>query len=364
MKNILYIENKRLIKQPLTYILLLLIIGLVVMQADLSTKQYDTKKYSFDELMDQYVINSHEYSLDRVLKEGTKGLSSEVYKDDILRIAGTLSFEGNGDINDKRIEKIKEELKDFALNYDENTINDMVNSLRETKLDLTYSKGWENILNSFSIFTRVLLLFIVIYTINIFAFSNDSELQLYNSTLYGGRSLFYSKTLLALGYGIFFYVAGTAVYLLMYMFKYGLDGSGSFIFSNPSMVLSMYRYTYIGALFKFMIIGVLAITTIVFVIAILSSVTGDFSQLLTAVIVYFSFLILMDQLGKIYLNHFICNFLMFKMSDFMYHLRQYHIYNIFGKNFKGIDLIIIIGVLKNLILFIVWRLKGVYINIK
>ena len=108
----------------------------------------------------------------------------------------------------------------------------------------------------------------------------------------------------------------------------------------------------------------LAIITIVFVVAILSSVTKDFSQLLTVIIIYFSFLILMNQLGNIYLNYLICNFLIFKMSDFMYHLRQYHIYNIFGKNFKGIDLIIIIGVLKNLILFIVWRLKGVYINIK
>lgn len=362
MKNILYIENKRLIKQPLTYILLLLIIGFIIMRVNLSTKHYDTRKYSFDTLMDQYVIDSKKYSLDRVLKEGTDGLNSEIYKDDILQVANMLSFDGTGNINTKRIEKIKDELKDFGVNYNQDTINDILDELKDTRLDLAYSEGLKAILNNFSIFTRVVLLFIIIYTVNIFAVSKESEVQLYNSTLYGREYLFSSKTLLALGYCIFYYLIGTVIYLLIYIIKYGSDGFDNFIFSNPSMVLSMYKYTYIDVLFKFMIIGMLSIITIVFTVAILSRITKDFSQLLTVIILYFSFFILMDQLGKIYLNHFILNFLIYKMSDFMYHLRQYHVYNIFGKAFKGIDLIIIIGVIKNLVLFGVWKLKRVYIK--
>lgn len=364
MKNILYIENKRLIKQPLTYILLSLIIGLIVMTADLSTKQYDFRKYSFDTLMNQYVTDVNKYSLDRVLKEGTEVLSSELYKDDILHIASRLSFNGAGDINDKRIEKIKEELNDFAVNYDEDTVNDITDGLKDTKIDLTYSEGFKAILNSFSLFSRVLFLFIAIYTINIFAVSKESEVQLYNSTLHGGRQLFCSKTLLALSYGISFYVVGTVIYLLIYILIYGSDGFDSFIFSDPSMALSIYKYTYIEAMLNFVIIALLCIVTIVLAIAILSGITKDFSQLLTIIVVYFSFLILMDQMGNIYVNHFVWNFLIYKMSDFTYHLRQYHVYNIFGRNFRGIDLVMIVCILKNLFLFGVWKLKRGYVNRK
>lgn len=360
MKNILYIENKRIIKQPITFILLFLMIGFILIRCNVSSKHYDTRKESFDVLMDEYVTDSQNYSLDKVIQEGTGGLQSELYKEDIMAVINGISFMGKGEINSKRIEKIREELKDWGISYDDNIVNGVTEDLEDTRLDLSYAEGWKAIIDNSSLFTRVLLLFTAIYTIYIFAISKESELQLYSSTLYGNKSLFYAKTVLALAYGLLYYAVGVVLYLSAYILKYGIDGGGQFVFSNPSTVLTIYNNTYVEAFCHFMLLGILSIITIVLGIAILSRITKDFVKMLTIVAAYFAFIILMDQMSNIFANHFLFNFLLYKISDYMYHLRKYHIYHVFGNHFKGLSFITVVCLVKNSILLAIWRIKAAY----
>lgn len=86
MKNLIYAENKRIWKNPLTILTLVLAFLAAVFNVNNSTKQY-LSEHTFNEEMNLYYLDSKKIDVEKALGGKLGQIQSEFYYYDILSFA-------------------------------------------------------------------------------------------------------------------------------------------------------------------------------------------------------------------------------------------------------------------------------------
>ena len=142
MKNLIYAENKRIWKNPLTILTLVLAFLAAVFNVNNSTKQY-LSEHTFNEEMNLYYLDSKKIDIEKALGGKLGQIQSEFYYYDILSFAEQLDLKGDEQENLSSLlrEKIKQHLDTNEIKYSEDIKNKVTDTLDEVKIDLSYGEG-------------------------------------------------------------------------------------------------------------------------------------------------------------------------------------------------------------------------------
>lgn len=346
MKNLIYAENKRIWKNPLTILTLVLVFLAAVFNVNNSTKQY-LSEHTFNEEMNLYYLDAKKIDIEKALGGKLGQIQSEFYYYDILSFAEQLDLKGDEQENLSTLlrEKIKQHLDTNEIKYSEDIKNKVTDTLDEVKIDLSYGEGWKNLNKNLSKFLYINLFLSIIFTANIMSTKN-MEGDVYQSTFYGKNYLFKAKAILAVFWSLIFCLLSILALLIFYIGLYGIEGAYNAIQNSPIMTLSLYKETYLSMFIKNGLLGLVTIETMVFLTIIISKKTKNFMQIFTSIILYYSLLILLDKMGSVIFNYKLLNFLSYKAMGFFYHYTHYDLYLFGDIVLKSIDAILLVKLIQ------------------
>ncbi len=346
MKNLIYAENKRIWKHPLTILTLVLAFLAAVFNVNNSTKQY-LSEHTFNEEMNLYYLDAKKIDIEKALGGKLGKIQSEFYYYDILSFAEQLDLKGDEQENLSTLlrEKIKQHLDTNEIKYSEDIKNKVTDTLDEVKIDLSYGEGWKNLNKNLSKFLYINLFLSIIFTANIMSTKNK-EGDVYQSTFYGKNYLFKAKAILAAFWSLIFCLLSILALLILYIGLYGVEGAYNAIQNSPIMTLSLYKETYLSMFIKNGLLGLVTIETVVFLTIILSKKIKNFMQIFTSIILYYSLLILLDKIGSVIFNYKLLNFLSYKAMGFFYHYTHYDLYLFGDIVLKSIDAILLVKLIQ------------------
>ncbi|OPJ64222.1 hypothetical protein [Clostridium oryzae] len=233
----------------------------------------------------------------------------------------------------------------------------MKEAKRLVKLPMGYSEGWKVINNGIGKF--IILLLIIIFIILLFLLGSDPQIkmrEIYRSTRFGKKKLDGARFLAAFIIAGLLYFLGVALYFIIKMFPFGLNGWNQPIQSNSTTFLSVYNITYLQQFIFNILIGLFAV---IFVTSFTQFIMVLMDEIIPGaiVVVFFSILLVIFDQGQPYpINHYFANFMPIRMTEFNHFYVENDIYRVFGNSFTCFSWTIIVSLSSSIVFCVISKL--------
>lgn len=371
MKSLINIEGKRVLNWKMVSVFLLVVLLLSMWITTMSWNNYEVvgkqnNISSYDNLNHTKKNSKGKEINEEYLQElKNKDKTYEYLDKTNLEALVSANFDGKciADLSEKemkqfyiqRIANIKNELDgNTQMHYTEKEKQKIIkNAEKQAVITMEYAEGWKNINDHISTCVQMILILIGFFLIPLFG--NDSSIKmqyLYRSTCYGKKKLDHARVAFAYIAGILLYVSGSAVFVLVNILRFGIEGPGQPIQSNLTMFFSVYDYTYMK---QFMVNFGIGIVAVLFTVSLtlLISILAD-GVIAGSVVLAFIwiFLVLFDQMHMFIVDHKFINFTPLKMVDFNHYYTGNEIYYILGSNIDCMQWVMVVNVILSVILLI------------
>ncbi len=283
-----------------------------------------------------------------MLKESTE--SDLVHMDEINAEAlAALNYEGKSiqDLSEEeaadfyriRLSVIKETLEsDDRTKYTEQEKAEIMKRAAQlSAIYMDYAEGWKVMNHEMGIFLVVLLLLISIILLPLFGRDGQSRMEeLSRATRWGKKRLDYARFLTAYGGGSILYLAGAALYFVIMMLPFGLEGGSRCIQSNSDTFFSSYNITYLQQFFLNVFIGLIALLFTISLTLFVSVLTQKMIASASVLCFFWITLLIAEQMAEYQVNHWFANFMPLGMINYLHYYVGNELYRAFGESFDSI----------------------------
>lgn len=375
MKEIIKVERKRILGIKTLIIILTAVLVFSIITTVDSLKSYDvfgssgeTAILSRDNLKESKQ-DKHNAVLDKSKMQEVvdrKDKSRFLYNHNLLRF---LSYSYKDikveDLTEKdldnyyihRIDNIRESLSTSPIKHTKDQKEYLINKAEkmEIPLKIGYAEGWKNLNSSMVDFSILLVVLVSILILPMFVHDPKTKMrELYISTKHGKKTLIKCRLIAGFQVGLIIYGLGTGIFSLVKFIVYGIKGGSLPIQNSITYFLSVYNITYFQ---QYLINVILGFVAILFIVSIVFLFTSFVDQLLSgAVLVVFLWItmIIGNDNG---MEHYLFNFLPYKLTDFNNYYINSEVYTIFGKHILSSIWVIVISFLVAIIMTSITKLR-------
>lgn len=267
-----------------------------------------------------------------------------------------------------RADTIHENLvSDADKGYTNEEIADFMDEAKSlSTLSMGYAEGWKALEETMGNF--VFFLVIVISVLALTLFGRDSAIkmeEMVRSSRYGKRQFDRARIIAAYLAATVLYICSMAVYFVIVMLPFGLDGANQPIQNNVRTFFSLYNISYLQQflwnLFRGYVVLIFMVSLVLVVTILIKNILASGS----VIAIFNVMLVLFNQMYLYPVNHWFTNFMPVRMTDFRHFYTGNELYRIFGRSISCmswsivVSLVLSVGFLvAGLIALYVYRKRG------
>ena len=297
----------------------------------------DSSKYLYNSGLTRLVSSNY---VQKKLEDVTEAEIDGFYN---IRIDNLKTISGS-----TRVEYTKEELKHVVSKGE---------SLK-TPLKVGYAEGWKTLNNEMVDFITIILVFISILVIPVFAEDQKTKMrELYISSKHGKKSLIKYRIVAGIQVGAILYSISILVFSCVRLIGFGVKGYNLPIQNSIKYFLTTYNITYLEQFLINMVIGFIAMLVLVSLTYLFTVIVN---QILSgAVLVAFSWIIMATiPVISFRMQHYFNNFLPYNMVDFNNYYKLNEVYTVLGEIIPSVLCVSIVGI----IIFLIFTLSTMLIS--
>lgn len=372
MKEIIRVERKRILNMQ-SY----LIISAVALLLSIFSTADSLKNYNIYDSSGNVTISSKENikeskqeKYNTLLDENTlkdivnrKDKSKYLYNSNLVRLVSSnyqdqkveeLTSSDIGNFYNQRNTNVKNNLKVLSsaglAKFTDKQIKDLVEKTKklDTPLKVGYAEGWKNLNNDMIDIMPLILGLISVIILPVFAEDPKTKMrQLYISTEHGKKTLVKSRIVAGFEIGAINYFTIVLIFTLCKLLIFGFQGASLPIQSSTTYFLSVYNITYFE---QYLLNIVLGFVAMLFTVSMTLLFTTIVDQILSgAVLLVFSWIIMIMLPDMFVIKHYFSNFLPYGITNFNNYYINNEVYSILNHTVPSITLVAIVSILISII---------------
>lgn len=255
-----------------------------------------------------------------------------------------------------RADTIHENLvSDADKGYTNEEIADFMDEAKSlSTLSMGYAEGWKALEETMGNF--VFFLVIVISVLALTLFGRDSAIkmeEMVRSSRYGKRQLDRARIIAAYLTATVLYICSMAVYFVIVMLPFGLDGANQPIQNNVRTFFSLYNISYLQQflwnLFRGYVVLIFMVSLVLVVTILIKNILASGS----VIAIFNVMLVLFNQMYLYPVNHWFTNFMPVRMTDFRHFYTGNELYRIFGVSISCMCWSIVVSLILSMFFLVV-----------